>query len=96
MPQYPGGDAELLKQISENTVYPQVAKDLQIQGRVIVRFVITSEGKVKDATILKGVDPSLDAEAIKAVYTLSDFAPAMKDGKPMATYYMIPVTFTVK
>lgn len=96
MPQYPGGDAELLKQISENTIYPQAAKDLQIQGRVIVRFVITSEGKVKDATVLKGVDPSLDTEAIKAVYKLSDFTPAMKDGKPMATYYMIPVTFTVK
>ena len=96
MPQYPGGDIELLKQISENTVYPETAKDLQIQGKVIVRFIVSPEGKVKDATVLKGVDPSLDAEAIKTIYKLSDFTPGMQDGKPVATYYMIPVTFSVK
>jgi protein TonB len=77
MPMFPGGDGELLKYIAEHTQYPEIAKENNIQGRVIVRFCVTSKGGVSQVSILKGVDPELDAEAIRVVNTL----PAFKPGK---------------
>ena len=73
MPMFPGGDAELLKYIGEHTQYPEVAKENNIQGRVIVRFCVTSKGGVSQVSILKGVDPELDKEAIRVVNTLPAF-----------------------
>jgi periplasmic protein TonB len=96
MPMYPGGDAELLKYIAEHTNYPEVAKENNIQGRVIVRFCVTSKGGVSQVSILKGVDPELDAEAIRVVNTLPTFKPGKQGGKPVPVWYMVPITFTLK
>lgn len=96
MPMFPGGDAALLKYIGENTVYPEVAKENNIQGRVIVRFCVTAKGGVSQVTVLKGVDPELDAEAIRVVNTLPPFKPGKQGGKPVPVWYMVPITFTLK
>ena len=96
MPMYPGGDAALLKYIGENTQYPEIAKENNIQGRVIVRFCVTSKGGVSQVSILKGVDPELDAEAIRVVNTLPAFKPGKQGGKPVPVWYMVPITFTLK
>jgi protein TonB len=96
MPMFPGGDVELLKYISEHTNYPEVAKENNIQGRVIVRFCVTSKGGVSQVSILKGVDPELDAEAIRVVNTLPTFKPGKQGGKPVPVWYMVPITFTLK
>lgn len=96
MPMYPGGDGELLKFIAENTHYPDSAKSKNIQGRVIVRFIVNTEGRVEEATVLKGVDPLLDAEAIRVVSTLPPFKPGFQGGKPVNVWYMVPITFTLK
>lgn len=96
MPRFPGGDAELLKFIAENTHYPDSAKAKNIQGRVIVRFAISKEGQVGNVTILKGVDPLLDEEAMRITKLLPDFAPGYQGGKPVSVWYMIPITFTLK
>jgi periplasmic protein TonB len=96
MPMYPGGDAELLKYISEHTNYPEVAKENNIQGRVIVRFCVTAKGGVSQVSILKGVDPELDKEAIRVVNTLPAFKPGKQGGKPVPVWYMVPITFTLK
>jgi protein TonB len=96
MPMYPGGDAELLKYIAEHTQYPEIAKENNIQGRVIVRFCVTSKGGVSQVSILKGVDPELDAEAIRVVNTLPAFKPGKQGGKPVPVWYMVPITFTLK
>jgi protein TonB len=96
MPMYPGGDAELLKYIGEHTNYPEVAKENNIQGRVIVRFCVTAKGGVSQVSILKGVDPELDAEAIRVVNTLPAFKPGKQGGKPVPVWYMVPITFTLK
>ena len=96
MPMYPGGDAELLKYIAEHTNYPEVAKENNIQGRVIIRFCVTSKGAVNQVTILKGVDPELDAEAIRVVSALPPFKPGKQGGKPVPVWYMVPITFTLK
>lgn len=96
MPMFPGGDAELLKYISEHTQYPEVAKENNIQGRVIVRFCVTSKGSVNQVSVLKGVDPELDAEAVRVVNTLPPFKPGKQGGKPVPVWYMVPITFTLK
>jgi TonB family protein len=95
MPQYPGGDMELLKFISENTNYPDSAKAHNIQGKVIVRFIVNKDGNVVEPEILKGVDPLLDAEALRVVNKLKEFAPGTQGGKPVSVYYMVPISFTL-
>jgi TonB family protein len=96
MPMYPGGDAELLKFIGENTRYPQSAKNANIQGKVIVRFCVTSKGGVSMISVLKGISPDLDAEAIRVVSTISNFRPGRQGGKPVPVWYMVPIAFTLK
>jgi len=96
MPMFPGGDAALLAYIGEHTQYPEVAKENNIQGRVIVRFCVTSKGGVDKVSILKGVDPELDKEAMRVVSTLPAFKPGKQGGKPVPVWYMVPITFTLK
>lgn len=96
MPMFPGGDAELLKYIGEHTNYPEVAKENNIQGRVIVRFCVTAKGTVSQISVLKGVDPELDKEAMRVVSTLPAFKPGKQGGKPVPVWYMVPITFTLK
>jgi len=96
MPMFPGGDTELLKYIAEHTNYPEVAKENNIQGRVIVRFCVTSKGGVNQVSVLKGVDPELDTEAVRVVNSLPTFKPGKQGGKPVPVWYMVPITFTLK
>jgi protein TonB len=96
MPMFPGGDAELLKFIASNTRYPEEAKVKNIQGRVIVRFCVTAEGAISLISVLKGVDPALDAEAVRVVSTLPSFRPGQQGGKAVPVWYMVPITFTLK
>lgn len=93
MPMYPGGDAVLLDFIRNNTKYPQEALDQKIEGRVIVRFVVTAKGTVENATVLKSLHPLLDAEALRVVSLLGNFMPGTQGGKPVNVWYMVPVTF---
>lgn len=96
MPMFPGGEVALLQYIGEHTQYPEVAKENNIQGKVIVRFCVTSKGGVDKVSILKGVDPELDAEAIRVVQTLPAFKPGKQGGKPVPVWYMVPINFTLK
>jgi protein TonB len=96
MPMFPGGEQALLAYIGEHTQYPEVAKENNIQGKVIVRFCVTSKGGVDKVEILKGVDPELDKEAIRVVKTLPTFKPGKQGGKPVPVWYMVPINFTLK
>ncbi len=96
MPMYPGGDPALLQYISEHTQYPEVAKENNVQGKVIVRFCVTAKGTVDRVSVLKGVDPELDKEAIRVVQTLPPFKPGKQGGKPVPVWYMVPINFTLK
>lgn len=95
MPSFPGGDAELLNYIAQNTVYPENAKNNSIQGRVIVRFCVTAKGSINQISILQSVDPELDAEAIRVTKTLPSFKPGRNGGKNVPVWFMIPITFTL-
>jgi protein TonB len=96
MPMFPGGEAALLAYIADHTQYPEVAKENNIQGKVIVRFCVTSKGGVDKVEILKSVDPELDKEAIRVVKTLPAFKPGKQGGKPVPVWYMVPINFTLK
>ena len=94
MPMYPGGDAALLQFIKDNTKYPEELKKDKIEGRVIVRFMVTPEGKTDGISVLKGVHPLMDAEAIRLAQLLKGWKPGMQGGKAVNVWYMVPVTFT--
>ncbi len=95
MPSYPGGDVELLNFLKNNTRYPEAAKAKKIQGRVIVRFVVSTEGRAEGVSVLKGVDPLLDAEAIRVTSMLSGFRPGTQGGKAVNVWYMAPINFSL-
>lgn len=95
MPQFPGGDKELLDFLANNTKYPESLRSEKIEGRVIVRFVVNTEGKVEGCSVLKGVHPLLDAEAVRVITSLPAFNPGKQAGKPVNVWYMAPVTFSL-
>jgi protein TonB len=96
MPMYPGGDIEIIKYIGDHVVYPEVAKENNIQGRVIIKFCVTPTGGVDKVSIIKGVDPELDAEVVRAVKTLPPFKPGKQGGKPVSVWYTVPILFQLK
>ncbi len=92
-PVFPGGDSALLDFISKNTNYPQIAKEGMIQGKVFIQFVIDTGGNVKNVNVLKGIDPSLDAEAIRVVKMLPKWIPGKQRGKAVNVSFIIPIRF---
>ena len=95
MPQYPGGDVELMNFIKANTKYPEAAKADKIEGRVIIRFIINKNGDAEEPVILKGIHPLLDAEAIRVISLLSGWKPGMQEGKAVNVWYWVPVNFSL-
>jgi TonB family protein len=95
MPMYQGGDVELLKYIASNAKYPAGAKEANAEGRVIVRFMVNTQGYAEEVSVLKGVHPLLDEEAVRVVATLTGFEPGMQSGKLVNVWYMVPVNFVL-
>ena len=96
MPSFPGGDGALLKYITANTNYPETAKEKNIQGKVIIRFCVKPDGGVSMASVLKGVSPELDEEAMRVVNSLPAFRPGKQGGKAVPVWYMVPIAFSLK
>ena len=96
MPQFPGGEAELLKYISTHIKYPTMAAENNIQGRVVVKFVVQKNGKVGDVIVLRGKDPDLDKEAVRVVKTLPDFIPGKMNGQSVSVWYTLPIQFKLQ
>jgi protein TonB len=96
MPSFPGGDTEMMTFIYDNIKYPEIAKENNIQGRVILRFCVTYQGKVDQISVLKGVDPALDAEAMRVVALLPAWKPGKQGGKPVNVWYSLPINFQLK
>lgn len=93
MPSFPGGNAALLKYVFENVVYPEIARENNIQGRVTVKFCVTATGGVSQIMVMKGVDAELDKEVVRVISTLPPFKPGKQSGKPVPVWYVIPITF---
>ena len=95
MPEFPGGEIELMKFISRNVKYPDDAKEAGKAGRVIVKFVIDKDGSISDATILRSVYPSIDAEALRVVNAMPKWNPGKVKGEPVKVKYTLPLTFSL-
>ena len=93
MPQLPGGEAALLKFINEKIKYPIPAQEAGIQGRVVVRFVVSKTGEIKDVTVLRSVESSLDKEAVRVIQMMPKWIPGKQNGNNVAVYFTVPVVF---
>lgn len=96
MPSFPGGDAALLLFIKNSVRYPVIAQENGIQGRVTVSFTVNRDGSVVDAEVLRGVDPSLDKEALRVVGTMPKWSPGLQRGKPVRVKYNVPINFRLQ
>lgn len=93
MPEYPGGNAALMKFISDNFKYPENAVKNKISGRVIVQFVIDKEGNATNPVVIRSIDPELDAEALRVVSLMPKWTPGMQRGVVVAVRYTVPFAF---
>jgi len=96
MPQYPGGDHELLKFIAQSIKYPTDAQEAGVQGRVICSFVVDKKGNIVEPKIIRGIDPSLDAEALRVIGMMPRWTPGRQDGKAVRVLYTVPITFRLQ
>lgn len=95
-PMFPGGPAALIKYLSEHTKYPVVAQENGVQGRVTVQFVVEKDGSISDVHVLRGVDPSLDKEAVRVVKSLPRWTPGKQNGITVRVNYRVPVLFRLQ
>lgn len=94
MPVYPGGDGALLADIHKNLVYPPVAAENGVEGKVTVSFVVTKNGSIGEVKVARGKDPDLDKEAVRAVRALKKkFTPGKMNGHAVNVWYHVPITF---
>lgn len=93
--EFPGGQAALKKWLYNNIRYPESAQANDIQGRVVVKFVVEKDGSIAQATIVKGVDKDLDREALRVVNKMPKWQPGKNNGVPVRSYFNLPVTFTL-
>lgn len=96
MPEFPGGLSEMNKFIGDNLRYPVVAQEAGISGRVTIRFVVTKTGEISDVTVVRGIDPSCDKEAIRVVKMMPKWIPGKQNGLNVPVYFTLPVLFRLK
>jgi len=96
MPEFPGGELALRKFIAQSIKYPVIAQENGIQGKVYVNFVVDRDGTVTNAKIARGVDPSLDKEALRVVNSLPKWKPGKQRGKPVKVSYTVPINFVLQ
>ena len=96
MPEFPGGMAKLMKYFSDNVRYPVVAAENGIQGRVICQFTVWKDGTIRDIVVVRGVDKSLDKEAVRLIENMPNWKPGKQRGKAVACKYTVPVSFRLQ
>ena len=96
MPEFPGGMEEMMKFLQMNIQYPANAAKNNVEGRVILQFVVEKDGQIGDVKVARSVDPELDAEALRVVKSMPNFIPGRQDGKPVAVWYTLPINFKLQ
>jgi protein TonB len=95
-PQFPGGQSELMKYLSNNLKYPPAAAEQGIQGRVVVQFVVSKNGAISDVKVLQPLHPSCDKEAVRLISSMPKWIPGKQNGNPVNVYYTIPIRFKLQ
>ena len=95
MPEFPGGNSAMYNFISKNMVYPSEAQENNEQGKVVVQFVVMNDGQVQDATVVRGVSPAIDKEALRIIKIMPRWQPGKQNGKPVNVRFVLPLTFSL-
>ncbi len=95
-PSFPGGQAALMQWLNANIKYPVIAAENGIEGRVIVQFVVSKTGSISDVRVVRGVDPSLDKEAVRVVNNMPNWTPGRQNGTTVNVRFTLPVTFRLQ
>ena len=95
-PEFPGGTAALLEYLRKNIKYPAICRENNIQGRVIVSFIVNKDGAIVEPEVIKGVNPSLDKEALRVISGMPKWKPGSQRGKPVRVKYTVPVNFKLQ
>ena len=93
MPQFPGGESALMEYVSKNVVYPEEAKEKEIQGRVFIGFVVEKDGSIGEVKVLRGIGGGCDEEAVRVIKGMPKWKPGLQKGKPVRVSYQIPIYF---
>jgi len=93
MPEFPGGTAALLEYLKKNIKYPAICRENNIQGRVLVTFIVNKDGAIVEPEVVKSVNPSLDKEALRVISQMPSWKPGAQRGKPVRVKYTVPVNF---
>ena len=93
MPQFPGGQAAMMKFIADSLRYPSVVCTGGVEGRIVVRFVVDCEGNIVNPLVVRSVDPLLDREAIRLVKSMPKWIPGRQNGKPVNVTCLVPIRF---
>ena len=96
MPQFPGGEAALMKYLQSHINYPPMAAENNVQGKVVVQFVVDKTGKVGEVKVVRSVDKDLDKEAVRVCKSLPKFTPGRQNGQAVSVWYTLPVTFKLQ
>ena len=95
-PEFPGGNTAMMKFLSDNIKYPVIAQENGIQGRVITNFVVEKDGSITDVQVVRGVDPSLDKEAIRVIQSMPKWKPGKQRGSAVRVRFTLPVVFRLQ
>ena len=93
LPEFPGGTVSLLEYLRKNIKYPAVCRENNVQGRVVVSFIIDTDGSITEAEVVRSVDPLLDAEALRTISQMPAWKPGKKDGNIVKVKYSVPINF---
>jgi periplasmic protein TonB len=93
MPQFPGGEKEMMKFIAENLKYPAKAQEAGVMGKVIVNFVVGRDGKITQIKVVRGIGSGCDEEAIRVLQKMPLWTPGQMGGKAVPVYFTFPITF---
>ena len=96
MPQFPGGEDALRKYLASHVNYPPMAAENNVQGKVVVQFVVEKDGKVGEVKVVRSVDKDLDREAVRVCKSLPKFTPGRQNGQPVRVWYTLPVQFKLQ
>ena len=95
-PEFPGGNAAMMKFLSDNIKYPVIAQENGIQGRVITNFVVERDGSITDVQVVRGVDPSLDKEAVRVIQSMPKWKPGKQRGSAVRVRFTLPDVFPLQ
>ncbi|HLP52595.1 MAG TPA: TonB family protein [Chitinophagales bacterium] len=93
MPEFPGGEEALMRFLSKNTGYPEYERDLEIQGKAVVKFVVNEDGSINNIAVLKKDSPGFGKEATRVVGVMPKFKPGTQQGKPVKVQLVLPFQF---